>query len=167
MYFYELDLYTEGLAIDGTLGTRNLYKSYSKMEPTTGIRNKDITDTFHAYSGNASFIIDDLEYSGFYFNVEVIDIDGEGIGSKEVTTQADEDSGETGILIPAAIATVVIGGGVGVLRNRKKEKIEINLNRKKLRKKTRRKIQTATRCVSERTSETLFQWAAPLPYMPA
>ena len=120
--FYELDLYTEGLAIDGTLGTRNLYKSYSKMEPTTGIRNKDITDTFHAYSGNASFIIDDLEYSGFYFNVEVIDIDGEGIGSKEVTTQADEDSGETGILIPAAIATVVIGGGVGVLRNRKKGK---------------------------------------------
>jgi len=59
----------------------------------------------------------------YYYSVKLFEGDDSGPSvSKEVTTQADEDSGETGILVPAGIATIITGGGIMIAKNRKKIK---------------------------------------------
>lgn len=65
------------------------------------------------------------ECAGWDFNYGIMMIDGEGelVGSHtEVTTPADENTGQTGILIPAGIATVITGGGVMLAKSRNKGK---------------------------------------------
>lgn len=60
----------------------------------------------------------------YYYSVKLFEGDDSGPSvAKEVTSQADEDSGETGILIPAGIATVITGGGIMIAKSR--------INRKK------------------------------------
>ncbi|NLK65625.1 MAG: hypothetical protein GX289_11110 [Tissierellia bacterium] len=55
----------------------------------------------------------------YYYSIKLLEVDDSGMSvSKEVTTKADEDSGETDILIPAGIATVIIGGGVMIAKKR-------------------------------------------------
>ena len=55
----------------------------------------------------------------YYYSVKLLEGDDRGTSVvKEVTSQADKDSGETGILIPAGIATVITGGGIMIAKNR-------------------------------------------------
>lgn len=75
--------------------------------------------------GDADFESKVKEYANwnYYYSVKLFEGDDSGPSvSKEVTTQADEDSGETGVLIPAGIATIITGGGIMIAKNRKKIK---------------------------------------------
>ncbi|MBK1781025.1 hypothetical protein JHL22_07330 [Advenella sp. WQ 585] len=100
--FYELDLDISQKVNDGWVKTYNDKSAYSEMR-------KVLENT---YWGGSSMLT-------FNFWLEVTDA-----VHAEVTTDADESAGETGILIPAAIAGILIGGGAAAAwrRNRRKKK---------------------------------------------
>lgn len=100
--FYELDLDISQKENDGWAQTYNDKSAYSEMR-------KVLENT---YWGGSDMLT-------FNFWLEVTDA-----VHAEVTTDADESAGETGILIPAAIAGILIGGGAAAAwrRNRRKKK---------------------------------------------
>lgn len=100
--FYELDLDISQKENDGSVKTYNDKSAYSEMR-------RVLENTYWGGSGMLTF----------NFWLEVTDA-----VHAEVTTDADESAGETGILIPAAIAGILIGGGAAAAwrRNRRKKK---------------------------------------------
>jgi|LSQX01.1.fsa_nt_gb hypothetical protein len=100
--FYELDLDISQKDTDGSVQTYNDKSAYSEMR-------RVLENTYWGGSGMLTFS----------FWLEVTDA-----VHAEVTTDADESAGETGILIPAAIAGILIGGGAAAAwrRNRRKKK---------------------------------------------
>lgn len=75
--------------------------------------------------GEADFERKLKEYANWNYYYSTKFFVGDDSGSSrvhEVTTQADEDSGETNVLIPAGITTVIIGGGAATIWGRKRVK---------------------------------------------
>lgn len=107
--FYELDLDISYKENDGGLKTYNDKSDYSEAR-------KVAENTYWGGSNQQTFS----------FWVEVVDVI-----HAEVTTDADEDAGETGILIPAAIAGILIGGGAAAAWSRNRRKKEPRKEEKK------------------------------------